>query len=161
MSVKVQTAPEPYLRTRSVVRAADSCPLYPITPAVPAFAEDARRSKAEVLCLFLDNGIQPDTSFRVVPRDPDQDWGAENARLQKQSVSSHESPAEVHRRCGCGHVHVVMNYPTSILTSPAPDPGLCYSKPLSSLSHLPPSHQQHSSSSAVPQNLPHSAPIAT
>lgn len=30
-------------------------------------------TKAEVLRLFLDNGIQPHTSLRVVPRDPDQD----------------------------------------------------------------------------------------
>mmetsp|Transcript_33473 Transcript_33473/g.81622 ORF Transcript_33473/g.81622 Transcript_33473/m.81622 type:complete len:226 (+) Transcript_33473:265-942(+) len=37
-------------------------------------------TKAEVLRLFADKGMHPDTTFRIVPRDPGHEWGFNNAR---------------------------------------------------------------------------------
>eukprot|EP00283_Hemiselmis_rufescens_P008469 CAMPEP_0173433500 /NCGR_PEP_ID=MMETSP1357-20121228/10928_1 /TAXON_ID=77926 /ORGANISM="Hemiselmis rufescens, Strain PCC563" /LENGTH=126 /DNA_ID=CAMNT_0014398213 /DNA_START=83 /DNA_END=460 /DNA_ORIENTATION=+ len=41
--------------------------------------QGAGLTKAEVVRLFADKGVRPDTSLRIVPRDPGSEWGFDNA----------------------------------------------------------------------------------
>eukprot|EP00282_Hemiselmis_andersenii_P032198 CAMPEP_0169477990 /NCGR_PEP_ID=MMETSP1042-20121227/28226_1 /TAXON_ID=464988 /ORGANISM="Hemiselmis andersenii, Strain CCMP1180" /LENGTH=135 /DNA_ID=CAMNT_0009592407 /DNA_START=403 /DNA_END=811 /DNA_ORIENTATION=+ len=52
----------------------------PDHPSGSRFCRKCASSKAEVLRLFADKGMHPDTTFRIVPRDPGHEWGFNNER---------------------------------------------------------------------------------